>query len=229
MSDRDHTSTHYDHQLSLLKQRLLTMSSQVERMISDSIRALVERRPSLAEEVIQRDDAADKLEIEIDDLCFELLVREQPLACDLRFVATALKVVKDIERIGDTAVNIAERTIELIREPELRPLVDLTMIANAAQRILTQSLDAFVNSDTELALTVIQDDRLLDSLYTQNFRALLTYMLEDTRTISRAIKMIFIAKHLERVGDHSANIAEMVVFLVSGQDVRHGRARFAGV
>jgi phosphate transport system protein len=229
MLDRDHTSTHYDHQLSLLKQKLLMMSSQVERMISDSIRALVERRPSLAEEVIQRDDAADKLEIEIDDLCFELLVREQPLACDLRFVATALKVVKDIERIGDTAVNIAERTIELIREPELRPLVDLTMIANAAQRILTQSLDAFVNSDTELALTVIQDDRLLDSLYTQNFRALLTYMLEDTRTISRAIKMIFIAKHLERVGDHSANIAEMVVFLVSGQDVRHRRARFAGV
>jgi len=149
------------------------------------------------------------------------------VACDLRFIATALKIVKDIERIGDTAVNIAERAIELMREPELKPLVDLPIMANAAQRILNQSLDAFVNSDADLAAKVIQDDRLLDNLYEQILRELLTYMLGDTRTISRAIKLIFIAKHLERVGDHSANIAEMVVFLVSGKDVRHG-ARAAG-
>ena len=138
-----------------------------------------------------------------------------------------MKIVKDIERIGDTAVNIAERAIELMREPELKPLVDLPIMANAAQRILNQSLDAFVNSDADLAAKVIQDDRLLDNLYEQILRELLTYMLGDTRTISRAIKLIFIAKHLERVGDHSANIAEMVVFLVSGKDVRHG-ARAAG-
>jgi len=115
-----------------------------------------------------------------------------------------------------------------MREPELKPLVDLPIMANAAQRILNQSLDAFVNSDADLAAKVIQDDRLLDNLYEQILRELLTYMLGDTRTISRAIKLIFIAKHLERVGDHSANIAEMVVFLVSGKDVRHGAGAAAG-
>ena len=228
MPDRDHTSTHYDQLLSTLKEKLLMMSYQAERMISDSIRALVDRRPTLPEEVILRDDVVDALEVEIDDLCYEILALEQPVACDLRFIATALKIVKDIERIGDTAVNIAERAIELMREPELKPLVDLPIMANAAQRILNQSLDAFVNSDAGLAAKVIQDDRLLDNLYEQILRELLTYMLGDTRTISRAIKLIFIAKHLERVGDHSANIAEMVVFLVSGKDVRHG-ARAAAV
>jgi phosphate transport system protein len=221
MPERDHTSTHYDVQLSLVKEKLLLMSSAAEQMISDSMRALVERRPSLAEEVIQRDDDVDKLELEIDDLCYELVAREQPVAGDLRFVMTALKIVKDIERIGDTAVNIAERAIELIREPELKPLIDLPVMAKEAQRILTESLDAFVDSDTQLAASVIQKDRILDNLYGQILRELLTYMLEDTRAISSAIKLIFIAKHLERVGDHSANIAEMVVFLVSGQDVRH--------
>ena len=227
MPDRDHTSTHYDELLSTLKEKLLMMSYQAERMISDSIGALADRRPTLAEEVILRDDVVDALEVEIDNLCYEILALEQPVACDLRFIATALKIVKDIERIGDTAVNIAERAIELMREPELKPLVDLPIMANAAQRILNQSLDAFVNSDAGLAAKVIQDDRLLDNLYEQILRELLTYMLGDTRTISRAIKLIFIAKHLERVGDHSANIAEMVVFLVSGEDVRHG-ARAAG-
>ncbi len=228
MPDRDHTSTHYDQLLSTLKEKLLMMSYQAERMISDSIRALVDRRPTLPEEVILRDDVVDALEVEIDDLCYEILALEQPVACDLRFIATALKIVKDIERIGDTAVNIAERAIELMREPELKPLVDLPIMANAAQRILNQSLDAFVNSDAGLAAKVIQDDRLLDNLYEQILRELLTYMLGDTRTISRAIKLIFIAKHLERVGDHSANIAEMVVFLVSGKDVRHGASAAAG-
>ena len=198
------------------------MSHQAEQMISDSIRALVDRRPTLAEDVIKRDDDLDKLEIEIDNLCYQILALEQPVARDLRFIATALKIVKDIERIGDIGVNIAERGIELIQEPELKRLVDLPIMAEAAQRILKESLDAFVNSDAELAEKVIDNDRLVDGLYEQIFRELLTYMLEDTRSISRAIKLIFIAKHLERVGDHSANIAEMVVFLVRGQDIRHG-------
>jgi phosphate transport system protein len=228
MPDRDHTSSHYDLLLSTLKEKLLMMSYQAERMISDSIRALVDRRPTLPEEVILRDDVVDALEVEIDDLCYEILALEQPVARDLRFITTALKIVKDIERIGDTAVNIAERAVELMREPELKPLIDLPIMANAAQRILNQSLDSFVNSDADLAAKVIQDDRLLDNLYEQILRELLTYMLGDTRTISRAIKLIFIAKHLERVGDHSANIAEMVVFLVSGKDVRHGAGAAAG-
>src|SRR5499426_2876837 len=165
MPDREHTSKHYEQQLRVLKEKLLLMSHKAEQMISDSIKALVDRRPTLAEEVIARDDEIDKLEIEIDDLCYEILALEQPVACDLRFITTALKIVKDIERIGDTAVNIAERAIELMREPELKPLVDLPIMANAAQRILNQSLDAFVNSDADLAAKVIQGDRLLDNLY----------------------------------------------------------------
>ena len=222
MPDREHTSKNFEQQLRDLKDKLLLMSHKAEQMISDSIRALVDRRPALAQEVIQRDDGVDKLEIEVDNLCFQILALEQPVARDLRFIATALKIVKDIERIGDIAVNIAERAAELIQEPELKRLVDLPIMAEASQRILKESLDAFVNSDADLAEKVISNDRIVDDLYEQIFRELLTYMLEDPRTISRAIKLIFIAKHLERVGDHSANIAEMVVFLVRGQDIRHG-------
>jgi phosphate transport system protein len=222
MPDRQHTSKHYEQQLRELKEKLLLMSHRAELMIADSIRALVDRRPTLAEEVIKRDDELDKLEIEIDNLCYEILALEQPVARDLRFIATALKIVKDIERIGDIAVNIAERALELIQEPELKRLVDLPIMGDAAQKILKESLDAFVNSDADLAEKVIFNDNVVDDLYEQIFRELLTYMLEDPRAISRAIKLIFIAKHLERVGDHSANSAEMVVFLVKGQDIRHG-------
>lgn len=220
--DRQHTSKHYDQQLRLLKDKLLLMSHQAEQMIADAIRALVDRRPTLADEVIHRDDTLDHLEVEIDTLCYEILALEQPVARDLRFIATALKIVRDIERIGDTAVNIAERARELIQEPELKRLIALPLMAEAAQRILKDSLDAFVNEDAEAAERVIESDRPIDDLYEQIFRELLTYMIEDTRNISRAIKLIFIAKHLERVGDHSANIAEMVVFMVKGQDIRHG-------
>jgi phosphate transport system protein len=222
MPDREHTSKHYEQQLRELKEKLLLMSHKAEQMISDSIRSLVERRPTLAEDVIGRDDELDRLEIAIDNLCYEILALEQPVARDLRFIATALKIVRDIERIGDIAVNIGERSLELIDEPELKRLVDLPIMADAAQKILKESLDAFVNSDADLAEKVISNDNIVDDLYEQMFRELLTYMLEDPRSISRAIKLIFIAKHLERVGDHSANIAEMVIFLVRGQDIRHG-------
>src|SRR6266581_200273 len=222
MRDQQHTRTYYERQLRELKDRLLIMSSQAESMISDSIRSFVDRRPTLAAEVIERDDEMDRLEIEIDDLCYEILALEQPVARDLRFIATALKIVKDLERIGDIAVNIGERALELIQEPRLKRLVDLPIMADAAQKILKESLDAFVNSDAELAEKVILNDNIVDDLYEQIFRELLTYMLEDPRSISRSIKLIFIAKALERVGDHSANVAEMVVFLVKGQDIRHG-------
>jgi len=222
MPDREHTSKSFEQQLRTLKDRLLLMGHHAEKMIADAMLALVERRPSLAEEVIKSDDTLDQLELEIDNLCYEILALEHPVARDLRFVATALKIVRDIERIGDIAVNIAERSRELIQEPVLKRLIDFPIMAEAAQRILKDSLDAFVNSDAELAERVIRDDRLIDDLNERMFRELLTYMMEDTRYISRAMKLIFIAKHLERVGDHSANIAEMVIFLVRGQDIRHG-------
>jgi len=222
MSEREHTSKQFEQQLRALKDKLLLMSHHAEKMIADSIRALVERRPSLAEDVIKSDDTMDQLELVIDNMCYEILALEQPVARDLRFIATALKIVRDIERIGDIAVNIAERATELIQEPEMKRLIDLPIMAEASQRILKDSLDAFVNSDVELAEKVIRDDQFIDDCYEQIFRELLTYMMEDIKYISRALKVIFIAKHLERVGDHSANIAEMVIFLVRGQDIRHG-------
>jgi phosphate transport system protein len=222
MSEREHTSKQFEQQLRTLKDKLLLMGHHAEKMISDSIQALVERRPSLADDVIKSDDELDQLELGIDNLCYQILALEQPVARDLRFIATALKIVRDIERIGDIAVNIAERATELIQEPELKRLIDLPIMAEASQRILKESLDSFVNSDAELAEKVIRDDRFIDDCYEHIFRELLTYMMEDTKTISRALKVIFIAKHLERVGDHSSNIAEMVIFLVRGQDIRHG-------
>jgi phosphate transport system protein len=219
--ERQHTSTNYEQRLQDLKHKLLFMGHEAEMMIADSVRSCLERRPALAQEIIHHDTTIDRLEIEIDNICYEMLALKQPVAYDLRNIATALKIVKDLERIADIAVNIAERSLELVAESELNYVTAIPVMADAAQRLLKESLDAFVNSDTELAERIIFSDRAIDQMYEQTFRQLLTYMLEDPRTISRAIKLIFIAKHLERVGDHAANIAEMAVFLVRGQDIRH--------
>ena len=220
--NRRHTSQHYEKLLPKLKDRLLVMSGKAEEAIEDSMRALVERKPALASEVIARDDEIDRLEMEIDDLCLQVLALEQPVAGDLRFLATVLKIVRDVERIGDIGVNFAERVYEMLKEPELKPLVDLPIMSRSAQQMFRTSMDAFVNGDAELAQQVILDDRILDEMYEQMLRELLTYMLEDPRTISRCLKLIFIAKGLERIGDHASNIAEMVVFQIRGQDIRHG-------
>jgi phosphate transport system protein len=222
LSRREHTSQHYEQQLRKIRDRLLVMSGKVEGAIHDAMRALVERRPSLADEVIARDDEIDQMELEIDNLTLQTLALEQPVAGDLRFLATALKIVRDIERVGDIAVNSAERAREIMTEPELKPLVDLPIMSQMAEESLKKSLDAFVNGDVEAAERVIRDDVRLDYMYEQILRELLTYMLEDRHTISRCVKLVFIAKGLERVGDHAANIAEMVVFLVRGEDIRHG-------
>ncbi len=219
---RRHTSGHYDNLLRELKDRLLAMSGLTEQSLRDATRALVERSPSLAREVIDRDDQIDRLELEIDDLCLRTLALEQPVASDLRFLGAVLKIVRDVERIGDIGANTAKRVSELLEEPEFKPLVDLPIMSRTAQQIFRTSLDAFVNADADLAQQVIRDDRMLDDMYEQLLRELLTYMMEDPRTISRSLKFVFIAKGFERVGDHAANIAEMVVFLVRGQDIRHG-------
>jgi phosphate transport system protein len=224
MPEREHTSKHYENQLRLLKEKLLLIGHKAETSIADATRALVERRPSLAQRVVDDDDQVDKLELEIDDICFEILAREQPVASDLRFITTAMKIVGDIERIGDNGANIARRALEIMHEPELKPIIDVPVAAAAAQRILKESLDAFVNGDAQLAKRVIEGDRYIDDVCEQMLRELLTYMFEDPSTISRALRLIFVARNLERVGDHAANIAEMVIFLVEGQDVRHGHA-----
>lgn len=222
MSRREHTSQHYEQQLRTIRERLLVMSDKADQSLQNAMRALVERSPSLASDVIERDDEIDGMELEIDELALQTFALEQPVASDLRFLATVLKIVRDLERIGDIAVNAAERAREILTESELKPLVDLPIMARMARESLRKSLDAFVNGDAELAAKVIQDDRQLDYLYEQVFRELLTYMLEDPHTISRCVKLMFIAKGLERVGDHASNIAEMVVFMVKGKDIRHG-------
>jgi phosphate transport system protein len=199
------------------------MGAEAEAMIADTVTALMSRRPSLAIDVIARDDTLDGLEIEIDELCYEILALENPVACDLRFIATVLKIVKDIERVGDIAVNIAERTIELTEDSELKPLLMLPDMASDVQTIFRQSLDAFVNLDAVLANAVINSDGSIDTTFHQIFLAVTQHMLENPAQISRGLKLIFIAKHLERVGDHAVNIAEMVIFMVKAQDVRHHR------
>jgi len=223
MPDREHTNKHYEHQLRLLKEKLLLIGHKAETSIADATRALVERRPSLAQRVVDDDDEVDKLELEIDDICFEMLAREQPVASDLRFITTAMKIVGDIERIGDNGVNIARRALEIFHEPELKPVIDIPVAARAAQRILKDSLDAFVNSDAELAKRVIEGDRYIDDVCDQMLRELLTYMFEDPSNVSRALRLMFVARNLERTGDHAKNIAEMVIFLVEGSDIRHGQ------
>ncbi len=224
MQEREHTSKQYEQQLRSLKEKLLLIGYKAETSIADATRALVERRPSLAQRVVDEDDEVDRLELEIDDICFEILAREQPVASDLRFITTAMKIVADIERIGDNGVNIACSALEIMHEPELKPIIDIPVAAAAAQRILKESLDAFVNGDAELAKRVIQDDRYIDDVCEQMLRELLTYMFEDPSTVSRALRLMFVARNLERIGDHAANIAEMVIFLVEGQDVRHRQA-----
>jgi len=222
MPNREHTNKHYEGQLRTLKEKLLLIGHKAETSIADATRALIERKPSLAQHVIDQDDQLDQLELEIDDICLEILALEQPVASDLRFITTAMKIVGDIERIGDNGVNIARRALEILDEPELKPIIDVPVAAAAAQRILKESLDAFVNGDAELAKRVIEGDRYIDDVCEQMLRELLTYMFEDPSTITRALRLIFVARNLERVGDHAANIAEMVIFLVDGQDIRHG-------
>ena len=223
MPERQHTSKQYEQQLRTLKEKLLLIGHKAEQAIADATQALMERRPSLAQQVVDADDEIDNLELEIDEICLEILAREQPVASDLRFITTAMKIVGDIERIGDNGVNIARRCLEIAHEPELKPVIDVPVAARAAQRILKESLDAFVNGDAELAKRVIEGDRYIDDVCEQMLRELLTYMFEDPSNVSRALRLIFVARNLERVGDHAANIAEMVIFLVEGHDVRHGQ------
>lgn len=212
---------HFHEELEALKQTLLAMGGLVEDQIRRVTRALLERDDAVAQEVIERDRQVNAYDVEIDEQCVSLLALHQPAAGDLRFITTAMKIVTDLERIGDQAVNIAQRVLELNREPRLKPCIDLPRMAERAQRMVKESLDAFVARDTALARQVCGEDAEVDALKEQIFRELLTFMMEDPRTIPRAIRVILISRFLERVADHATNIAEMVVYLVEGKMVRH--------
>jgi len=219
--ERQHISAAFDAELHDLRQRILTMGGLVEVMIADAIRALVERDTPLAERVIAQDHQVNGHEVAIDEKCLELLARRQPAARDLRFITLALKIVTDLERIGDQCANLAKRAREINTEPPLKPYIDIPRMAQRAALMVKESLDAFVRGDDELAIKVCQDDQLVDELNQQIQRELYTYMLEDPSTISRAMKLTYISKSLERIADHATNIAEMVIFMVKGKDIRH--------
>ena len=212
---------HFHEELELLKEKLLKMGSLVETMVERAVASLVDRDSRLAEEVITSDNKVDGLEVEVNDDCIRLLALQQPAAKDLRFITTAMKITTDLERMADQAVNICQRAIELNEEPQLKPYIDIPIMSQLAQKMMREALDAFVRRDVELAREVIPADNKVDALKNQVFRELLTFMMEDPRTIPRAIRLILVSRHLERIADHATNIAEMVVFLVEGKDIRH--------
>jgi phosphate transport system protein len=222
---KTHTDKAYEQELTTLRERLLEMGGLVEAAIASSVRAVVERDAALAEQVKQKDKVVNRMEVAIDQACRRILALRQPAASDLRFITTALKIVTDLERMGDLAVNIAERAVDLAKAPALRPLHDLGKLAQLSEAQLKRALDAFVTGDAEEAEEVLKGDDHLDALYLKLFNELLSLMMEDPRSIRRATSLMFVAKHLERFGDHATNLAEMVIFMVRGTDVRHPKSR----
>jgi len=220
-----HTDKAYEAELRALRDRLLAMGGLVEKAIDSSVRAMIERDVDLAEEVKTKDREVNRMEVEIDGACRRVLALRQPAASDLRFITTALKIVVDLERMGDLAVNVAERAIDLQKAPPLGPMHDFARIADLAEDQLKRALDAFVTGDVVKAEEVMGSDDLVDALYIKIFNDMVLVMMEDPKNIRRATSVMFAAKHLERFADHAVNVAEMVIFMVRGQDVRHPKSR----
>ncbi|MCI0469737.1 MAG: phosphate signaling complex protein PhoU [Nitrospirae bacterium] len=204
-----------------LKEKILKMGALVEVSIKDSVQSLVERDSELAGKVIEKDHQINALDVEIDEECIRLLALMQPMAGDLRFITTAMKITTDLERMADNAVNIAERALELNEEPILKPYIDIPRMSRIAQGMTRDALDAFVSRDKKLAADVIMRDDEVDDLKYGIFEELISYMVRDPETVSRAMRISFIAQYLERIADHATNIAEMVIYLAVGKIIRH--------
>jgi phosphate transport system protein len=211
----------FDEELKLLKEKLLEMAARAEEQIALAVRGLKDREEKLACQVLDREEAINLLDIGIDDMCMRLLALRQPMAADLRFITSAMKISSDLERIGDLAVNIAERTIDLLKHPQLKPLIDIPRMAVLAQEMVRDALNAFINGDDKLARDVCARDDKVDQLNDQVFRELLTYMMQDAGTISRAVDLILVGRHLERIADHATNIGEDVIYMVRGRTIKH--------
>jgi len=211
----------FDEELKLLKEKLLEMASRAEEQIALAVRGLKDREERLACQVLEREAAVNLLDIEIDEMAMRLLALRQPMAADLRFITSAMKIGSDLERIGDLAVNIAERTMDLLKSPQLKPLIDIPRMAQMAQDMVRDALSAFIGGDDKLAKEVCERDDRVDQLNNQVFRELLTYMMQDPGTISRAVDLILVGRHLERIADHATNIAEDVIYMVRGRTIKH--------
>jgi len=215
------TETKFQKELDVLKENLLKMATLVEGTIHDTVQSLVKRDSDLANEIFKRERQINDMELVIDEMCLKLLALRQPMAVDLRFITSAMKIITDLERMGDQAVNIAERALSLNQEPQLKPYIDLPRMAEIAQSMVKDVLDAFVNKDVKLARSVCERDDLVDGLNDQVFRELLTYMMSDQKTITRAVHLMIVSRCLERIADHATNIAEDVIFMVDALVIKH--------
>ena len=214
-------ATHFQQELSSLKESLLKMAGLAEQAIRNAIEALVERNTPLAEKTIAEDQKINEMELLIDERCLRLLALHQPMAADLRFITSAMRINTELERIGDQAVNIAERVISLNQEPQLKPYIDIPRMAQITQSMVKDVLDSFVNGDTNLARSVCERDDQVDALNDQVFRELLTYMMSDPKTITRSVHLIIVSRCLERIADQTTNIAEGVIFMVKALVIKH--------
>ncbi len=213
--------TYYEQELNRLKEHLLQIAGLAERAISNAVEALIKRDTPLAEKTIAKDEAVNQMEILIDEEYLKLLALHQPRAGDLRFITSAMRINTELERIGDQAVNIAERAITLNQEPQLKPYIDIPRMAEITQAMVKDVLDAFVNGDAQLARAVCERDDQVDALNEQVFRELLTYMMGDSSTISRSVQLIIVSRCLERIADHATNIAEGVIFMTQAKVIKH--------
>lgn len=212
---------HFDEELASLKKKILHMGSVAQEMIHLAVKGLVEQDESMAKTVFGMEDEVNSLHIEIDDMAMRLIALHQPMAADLRLLATVVKINSELERVADLAVNMCESTHFLLGKPQVKPLIDLPEMAKIAEGMVSESLRSFTGKDVALAQRVLDEDDKVDDLKDQIFRELLTYMISDPSTIDRAISLILISRNLERIGDHATNIAEDVIYMVQGRDVRH--------
>jgi phosphate transport system protein len=212
---------HFEQELEKLKAKLLEMSALVESAVYRSVQGVVEKNEELAQQVLKNEGRINELEIEIDELAISLLALQAPLAADLRLVTAAIKINNDLERMGDLSVSIAQSAMALMKEPVIRPLIDIPHIAGLAQSMVRKALDAFVNRDADLARSVLASDDAVDNMRTASYHELISFMENNPRQIGQALYLLSVVRNLERIADHSTNIAEDVLFLVKGIDVRH--------
>ncbi len=215
---------HFEIDLNELKDRLLWMGSLTERAVHQAMHSVLEADGALADAVLNEEQAINYLQMEIDDRVMQLLALHQLMAADLRFVLAVARINNDLERIGDQAVNIAQSSQRILRHPRVKPYVDLPRMSELAEGMVRDSLNAVVRRDMELARSVLMQDDTVDNLRDQIFRELLSYMMGDSAVVFQSFELILVAKNLERVADHATNIAEDVIYMVGGHDVRHASA-----
>jgi phosphate transport system protein len=216
-----HIIRQFDRDLQTLKDRILLMAGTVEEHIDDSVKALIAQDRATSERLVNSDHPVNLLEMQCDELCVRIIVQWQPAASDLRFIVAALKITTDLERLGDLAVNIAKRAVVLARQPKLSPPIDLTAMSNVVQSMVRGALDAFVRRDAVAAESILAQDDTVDAAFRDVSATLVARMKKDPEDVERAVNLLFIAKSLERIADHATNIAEDVIFLAEGRDVRH--------